>query len=196
MESSATGLRSRPLRSDARDNRDRVLRAARTVFAESGPKASLNEIAKRAGVGPGTLYRHFPSLQALLVTIIGRDVATLCAAGDELLTHPSPDDALKLWLKAVAVHATAMNGLVATEMAAQLGHDDTALAACHNQIIHTGTALLARAQESGSTSAHIAIRDLLVLVNALAWASQQSPDDKSLLDRLLAIAFAAGPKAL
>jgi AcrR family transcriptional regulator len=190
MKSDAAAPRPRSLRSDARGNRERIMQAARLVFAQSGPKASLNEIARRAGVGSGTLYRHFPSLQALLVAIISDDVAALCRRGSELLTHPSPDDALRIWLKAVAVHATTMNGLVATEMAARPGHDDgTALAACHDQIIHTGTALLTRAQEHGSTPAHLAIHDLLTLVNAIAWASQQSAGDKNLLDRLLAIAL-------
>src|SRR3954471_17676046 len=107
----------RRMRADARDNRERVLRAARAAFAEDGPHASLNKIAQRAGVGAGTLYRHFPTLQALLVAIIGDDVEALCAKGRGLLTHPSPDEALHTWLRAMAVHATAMRGLVATQLA-------------------------------------------------------------------------------
>jgi AcrR family transcriptional regulator len=177
-----------PMRSDARDNRDRVLAAAKAVFAEHGAHASLNKIAQRAGVGPGTLYRHFPTLQALLVGIIGDDVEALCANGRALLTHPVPDEALRGWLRAVATHATAMRGLVATEMAAEPTADtDAALAACHDAIRTTGTALLIRAQREGSTPTDAEIGDLLKLVNAVAWASEQAPHDPDLLDRLLAL---------
>jgi AcrR family transcriptional regulator len=176
------------MRTDARDNRERVLRAAREVFAEQGPRASLNRIAQRAGVGPGTLYRNFPGLQALLVAIISDDVDRLCTRGRSLLTHPSPDEALLSWLREVATHATAMRGLVASQMAALRASRDPALAACHDAIRDTGAALLARAQRDGSAPAGVDIADLLVLVNALAWASEQAPDDPALLDRLFTLA--------
>ena len=173
----------RRMRADARDNRERVLRAARAAFAEDGPHASLNKIAQRAGVGAGTLYRHFPTLDALLVAIIGADVEALCARGRELLDHPSPDEGLSTWLRAVAVHATAMRGLVATRMAAPPA--DGTLAACHDAILATGTALLDRAQREGSAAGEIDVADLLRLVNAVAWASEQTPEND--LDRLLAL---------
>jgi AcrR family transcriptional regulator len=180
---------ARPLRADARDNRERVLRAARSVFAEPGAHPSLNRIAQTAGVGPGTLYRHFPTLQALLVALISDDVDALCATGRELLTHSSPDDALRLWLRAVAIHATAMNGLVAGEMLVEPSAGAaSALADCHEAIRVTGAALLARAQRDGETAADVDMLDLLKLTGAIAWASQQSPEDKGLLDRLLALA--------
>src|SRR5690349_3676673 len=104
------------MRSDARRNRDLVLAAARAEFTEHGAAASLNRIAQRAGVGPGTLYRHFPSVQALLVAIIQEDVAALCERGEALLDHAHPGAALREWLRAVAVHASAMRGFVAVEV--------------------------------------------------------------------------------
>jgi len=178
----------RQMRADARDNRERLLAAAKIVFAEQGVHASLNKIVQRAGVGAGTLYRHFPSLQSLLVAIIGADVDALCTTGRDLLTHPDPDEAVRLWLRAVAVHATAMRGLVATQMAtASEANTDTALAACHDAIRATGSALLTRAQQHGAASAQIDIADLLALVNAAAWASEQTPEDADMLDRLLAL---------
>jgi AcrR family transcriptional regulator len=179
--------RSRRMRADARDNRERVLRAARAVFAEHGAQASLNKIAQRAGVGPGTLYRHFPTLPALLVAIIGDDVEALCARGRALLTHPSPDDALRIWLRDVAVHATSMRGLVGAQMAATAGAE-SALAGCHDAIRATGASLLARAQRDGTAPGGTDIADLLTLVGAIAWASEQSPGDTDLLDRLLTLA--------
>jgi AcrR family transcriptional regulator len=174
------------MRSDARGNRDRVLQAARAVFAEQGAQASLNKIAQSAGVGPGTLYRHFPSLQALLVAIISDDVHTLCATGRELPAHPSPGDALRIWLRAVAVHSTAMRGLVAAQMVtASDPATDASLAACHEEIGTAGAALLDRARRHGAITAEIDVADLLTVVNAVAGASEQTPDDPHLLGRLL-----------
>jgi len=167
------------MRADARRNRERIVAAAREVFAEQGPGASLNQVAQRAGVGAGTLYRHFPTSQDLFVEIIQDQVAALCAHGRELTGHPSPGEALHLWLRAVAVHATAMRGLVAVEMAGA----GPALAACHAQIEATGAALLARTRHAGTTR----IADLLTLANAIGWAAEQSPGDPGLVDRLLAL---------
>ncbi len=136
------------MRIDAQQNRDRVLAAARAEFTAHGAAASLNKIAQSAGVGPGTLYRHFPSLPDLLVAVIADDVAALCAHGESLQNHPRPGEALRDWLRAVAVHSTAMRGLVAAELlsAAQ----SPALSECHNAIRTTGSKLLRRAEESRS----------------------------------------------
>jgi AcrR family transcriptional regulator len=171
------------MRADARDNRERILRAARPILADQGGQASLNKIAQQAGVGPGTLYRHFPTLQALLVAIIGDDVEALCDQGRALLDHADPDEALRLWLRAFAVHATAMRGLVGSQLAAlpAVG-TDPALAGCHDAITATGAALLAR-----TALPDIEIADLLKLVSGIAWTSEQSPEDTGLLDRLLAL---------
>jgi AcrR family transcriptional regulator len=188
MANDGIGRPPRRMRADARDNRERVLQAAKAVFAEHGPQASLNKIAQRAGVGPGTLYRHFPTIQDLLVAIIGGDVDALCAQGRDLLTHPSPDKALRTWLRAVAVHATTMRGLVATQMVTEPGpRANSALAACHDAIRATGTALLSRAQQHGAAPRDVDIADLLTLTNAIAWASEQAVDDPALLNRLLAL---------
>ncbi|AQA26081.1 bacterial regulatory, tetR family protein [Rhodococcus sp. MTM3W5.2] len=193
MTSTQTDPTSQPqrrMRSDARDNRERILKAAKAVFAERGTASSLNEIARRANVGPGTLYRHFPTLQDLLVAIIGDDVDVLCATGRDLLTHRSPDEALRIWLRAVALHATAMNGLVATQMAADLGTGHgTALAGCHDAITAVGSELLTRAKEHGGIAEQTDVVDLLKLATAIAWASEQAPEDVGLLDRLLALAI-------
>jgi AcrR family transcriptional regulator len=209
------------MRADALRNRERIVRVARAVFTEHGPDASLNQVAQRAEVGPGTLYRHFPTLQDLLVAVIRDDVAALCAKGRSLLSEASAlpetstssgapalsgasapsraaaistasaisaasaDGALRAWLRAVAVHATAMRGLVATQLASWSA--DGALAACHEEITATGAALLDHARRAGSAAEGVDITDLLRLANAIGWASEQSPDDEGLIDRLLAL---------
>ncbi|SDS92311.1 TetR/AcrR family transcriptional regulator [Actinoplanes derwentensis] len=175
------------MRSDASQNRDRVLAAARAEFTAHGAAASLNKIAQRAGVGPGTLYRHFASAQTLLVAIIAEDVDTLVSTGRDLLRHPDPAEALRLWLRAVAVHASTMRGLVATELLS--ADTDSALAACHDKIHDTGTDLLART----GNPARLDITDLLTVVNAVAWAHERLPTDPARLDRLLHIATSALP---
>ncbi|MBG0561086.1 TetR/AcrR family transcriptional regulator [Actinoplanes aureus] len=179
------------MRSDARRNRDRLLAAAREEFAAQGRGASLNRIAQQAGVGPGTLYRHFPSAQALLVAIISEDVAALCARGEELLAHPSAGEALRAWLRALAVHASAMRGLVAVEA---LG-GGAALAECHDAIRAAGSRLLRRAEEEAGERYQVDIDDLLVAVNAMAWAGEQAPQDHARLDRLLALLMRGLPSA-
>lgn len=180
------------LRVDAAQNRARVLAAAREVFTERGARASLNEVAKRAGVGPGTLYRHFPTLQTLLVAIISGDVDKLCRRGSELLTHEDPGTGLRIWLRAFAVHASTMQGLLAAELAADfVPGDGNALAACHDAILATADQLLDRSKHHGTTSPDVDVRDLLRLVNAIAWAGQQAPGDTHLVDRLLVISLGA-----
>ncbi|MEU8145931.1 TetR family transcriptional regulator [Nonomuraea sp. NPDC048901] len=221
------------MRADALRNRERIVRVARAVFTEHGPDSSLNQVAQQAEVGPGTLYRHFPTLQDLLVAVIRDDVAALCAQGQALLSEasalpetstssgasapsraPAPsgisapsgasapseasapsgasaisgasaDAALRAWLRAVAVHATAMRGLVATQLASWPA--DGALAACHEEITATGAALLDHARRAGSAPDGLDITDLLRLANAIGWASEQSPDDEGLIDRLLSL---------
>jgi AcrR family transcriptional regulator len=194
MTTEGAGISARPLRADAQHNRERILEAARTVLAEQGPHASLNKIAQQAQVGAGTLYRHFPTLPDLVVAIIGGDVDALCARGRALLDHPSPAEALHTWLRAVAIHAAAMRGLVAAQMAA-LSSDGapTALAACHDAICGTTASLLTRAKQHHGAPPNADPADLLLLVNAIAWASEQAPADETLIDRLLALVI--GPAA-
>lgn len=85
-------------RADSLRNRERLLTAAKAAFAELGADAPLEEIARRAGVGVGTLYRHFPAREALLSAVYRREVDQLCAAADRLLTERTPLEAMEAWL--------------------------------------------------------------------------------------------------
>src|ERR1700741_5547888 len=88
-------------RSDALRNRDHILQVSPDAFAESGT-TSLNEIAKRAGVGPGTLYRHFPTREALILAVYRRDVQRLVDSVDDLLHTYAPLDAFRVWFHTLA----------------------------------------------------------------------------------------------
>src|ERR1035437_7005847 len=90
---------AKPLRADARRNRDALLVVAASHFAEQGVEAPLEEIARRAGVGIGTLYRHFPTRDALIADVYRREVDLLCAGVDELLATLPADEALAEWMR-------------------------------------------------------------------------------------------------
>jgi AcrR family transcriptional regulator len=181
--------KSRPIRADAAANRAQILVAARAVFTERGGRTSLNEVVRRAGVGPGTLYRHFPDLQALLVALIQEDVDDLCAYGRRLATAADPDEALRQWLRAFVLHTSRMRGLPAEHLAMSSDPEQlNNLSALHDAILKIGAELLERCRRPGSRSAPGPdVRDLLRLASAIAWAGQQAPDDEELTDRLLAL---------
>lgn len=88
----------RPLRADARRNRERILEVATRAFSERGADASLDAIAKAAGVGPGTLYRHFPSREVLIEAAYRSELARVCDSATELLAGHPPDRAMRLWM--------------------------------------------------------------------------------------------------
>jgi AcrR family transcriptional regulator len=181
------GAPIRPQRADARRNYARVVAAAHDVFAEAGPEASLNEIARRADVGPGTLYRHFPSRRSLQIAVLRDRIEALCGRGDELLTSDSPDDALAEWLRAFLAHARINQGLggaVLTAEPDELGFD------CHQRIRDTAAALLANAQRSGTARADLPPGDLLQLVVGIALATT-NVDDVDQPGRLLALVLDA-----
>jgi AcrR family transcriptional regulator len=104
----------RPHRADARRNFDALLEAARDVFAEQGTSGSLEEVARRAGVGIGTLYRHFPQREALVEAVYREQVADLRAGAEALLRKHSPARALRAWMDLFADWADAKRGMVRT----------------------------------------------------------------------------------
>ncbi|MFF2777501.1 TetR/AcrR family transcriptional regulator [Streptomyces sp. NPDC058052] len=159
-----------PRRTDARLNRERLVAAAREVFAEAGPGASLNEIARRAGVGPGTLYRHFPDRSALLTAVLADRIETLGAQAERLLVSEDADDALERWLRAFLAHARANQGMgsaLLADAAGEAGID------CHRRILDMATGLLARAQQHGTARADLTADDLLHLVVGIALSTAQ-----------------------
>ena len=175
------------LRADARRNRERLIAAARAAFAERGAEASLDDIARRAGVGPGTLYRHFPTRMDLMEAVYRDGVESLCAEADELLTSPSPGDALASWLRRLLAYVSTKRGLASALMAVAGEEKPPVFAACHDMITDSGTALLTRAQEAGVVRSDVQLWDLIKLVNGIALASEQAPDCAAMADRLLGL---------
>ncbi|MBB4951525.1 AcrR family transcriptional regulator [Kitasatospora gansuensis] len=177
----------RPLRADAQRNYDRILAAAGAAVAAHGTDASLEEIAREAGVGSATLHRHFPSRQALLEAVFRDRVETLCAKAADLAIAPDPGAALVSWLHAVVEHAATNRGLGASLMP-DTGEGDPALGeTCHAMIVQAGGELLARAHDAHAVRAEVTVRDLLRLVGAIALATEHDPDGAAEAGRLLAI---------
>jgi AcrR family transcriptional regulator len=102
--------RHEPTRADAQQNRERILQAAHDAFAESDD-ASLNSIAHRAGVGAGTLYRHFPSREALILAVYRHDVQVLVDSVSDVLARYEPLDAFRVWFERLAAYVRVKHGL-------------------------------------------------------------------------------------
>jgi AcrR family transcriptional regulator len=178
---------ARPMRADARRNYERLLSAALAAFAEHGADdASLEEIARRAGVGIGTLYRHFPTRQALLEAVYRDQVEALRARADELRESDSPAEALAAWLRALVAFSSTKHSLT-TALLETLGKDSDLLSACSMVISGAADTLLTRAQEAGVVRADADPRDLIRLVHAVNLATQRGPTDPGQTDRLLGL---------
>jgi AcrR family transcriptional regulator len=174
------------MRADARRNYERLLTEARGSFAEHGTDASLEDVARRAGVGIGTLYRHFPTRQALLSAVFQEALAALLERSRGLAGAERPCGALVEWLRALITHAGEYRGLSRALMSAS--HDEnSALSQCSVPLRAAGERLLVRAQQAGHVRPEVSIDDLMQLTNAIALAAEQSPGDPELADRLLTL---------
>ncbi|WP_405610343.1 TetR/AcrR family transcriptional regulator [Streptomyces sp. NBC_01511] len=176
----------RRMRADARRNYERLLTEAGAAFAEHGTGASLEDIARRAGVANGTLYAHFPTRQALLEALLGDRMRALAATAHELMDHPSPHEALLLWARTAITHTTAYRGLATSLMRALEDETSELYAACRS-VLDAGERLLGRAQRSGDAREDATAADLYALVNAVAWAGEQTSAAQA--ERLLSFAM-------
>ncbi|WP_406315702.1 TetR/AcrR family transcriptional regulator [Streptosporangium sp. NBC_01639] len=163
----------RRMRADARRNYERLLSEAATVFAEHGVEASLEEIARRAGVANGTLYSHFPTRQALLEALLRSRMQTLSGSARDLLDHPSAHEALIIWTRAVVAHAMVYRGL-AISMMRSIEDETSQLHAACQAVLTGGERLLNRAQAAGTVRGDATAADLYALINAVAWAGEQT----------------------
>jgi AcrR family transcriptional regulator len=169
------------MRADARRNQERIVTVAGETIAEQGADASLEEIARRAGVGSATLHRHFQTRQALLEAVFRGRVEALCDRARS--ADPEPGPALVAWLRAVSRHAAANRGLAASLMR---GADPSLGATCHRMIITAADHLVSAAQRAGDVRADVTAVDLLKLANAVSLSTEGDPTEA---DRLLTLAL-------
>jgi AcrR family transcriptional regulator len=168
-------------RADAARNAESLISAARELFDEQGSDVALDDIARRAGVGNATLYRHFPTRGDLLVAVYAEEVTKLCEQGQALLHTPSAADALFDWLDRFAVH-------VATKRALAMGATDSRRAELfdrwHESMRSAASGLLLRAQQQGAVRSDLDVTDLLALASAAAMTGSDPGHAQHLL-RLL-----------
>jgi AcrR family transcriptional regulator len=167
--------RARPMRADAQRNRERVVTAARAAVAESGGDIVLDEVARAAGVGIGTLYRHFPTRQELLEAAFLEEAVELTDAAERLASEPDPFDALVTWLRLQLDFGSHGHSMGAAVMAAKQVEGSDLQLAC-TVMRDAGSALLARAQASGQVRAGIELVDVLRLAHGIVLANAHAPD--------------------
>ncbi|WP_182874607.1 TetR/AcrR family transcriptional regulator [Microbispora sp. H10670] len=177
----------RPRRADARRNYEQLIEQAKIAFAEFGVDASLDEIARRAGVASGTLYRHFPKRLDLVEAVLSEQIAQLVDLGHRLLTAEDEFDALSTWMRAVLRHGLTYRGLSAAVMDSALNHEDGPVSTWHTQLFEAGAALLARARQTGVIVSDANDADVMKMIGAIAWAAQDAPDSSAQADRLFAL---------
>jgi AcrR family transcriptional regulator len=166
-DTSAQTLIERPKRADARRNYEKVLRAAREAFAEGGESTALEEIARRAGVGIGTLYRHFPNRQALLEAVYLGEVEGFCRAADEVPDDADPWDALTGWFERFVGYLATKRAL-AGELMNYMTPDAELFKASRAALFQSGEPLLARAQEAGVVRGDVQFGEVMQMVMGIA----------------------------
>jgi AcrR family transcriptional regulator len=172
-EDIAHPLLERPKRADARRNYDKVLEAAREAFAEGGESTSLEEIARRAGVGIGTLYRHFPSRQALLEALYLDEVEEVSRSA-AALSGDDPWEALNLWFERFIGYLGTKRALAA-ELLNYLDQDAPLFQVCRASLFEAGEPLLERAQEAGAVRPDVNIAEVIQMVVGIAKIPTSDP---------------------
>ena len=182
MEREADKARRAP-RSDSLRNRARLIAAARDVFSAGGPEASLEAVARAAGVGIGTLYRHFPTREALFQTVYLHEVDQLVALAEELGEDPDPLAALRRWLHALVALVATKRGMVVA-LAPAPGSATELYAESWEKLTGAAGALMARAVAAGLIRGGISPEDLLRALMGLCYA-RDDPDWQRPVARLV-----------
>ena len=172
-----------PKRADARRNRERVLAAAREAFAEGGESTALEQIARRAGVGIGTLYRHFPNRQALLEALYINEVEDVCHSAARL-DGADPWQALNEWIQRLIGYFATKRALSA-ELLNYLEPGATLFKECRSGLFEAGEPLLKRAQDAGVVRPDVEFSQVLNMVMGIS----KVPADPAQIEHILRIAL-------
>jgi AcrR family transcriptional regulator len=163
---------SRPMRADARRNREQLLEVASDAFSEHGVDASLEEIARRSGVGIGTLYRHFPSRDALLEAVFRRNLDLLADSADELLRDLPADRALDEWMRRFVNYVASKKGL-ASHLKTVLSADSPLFTYTHERMNASIRGLVLAAAASGAIREDVDPTDLLRALSGVCLMSDE-----------------------
>jgi len=177
----------RTLRADARRNRDRLLSVAVRAFSQDGPDVTLDAIAKDAGVGIGTLYRHFPTREALIEAAYRSELARLCDAVPDLLQDMPPDEATRAWMDRYIEYMTTKRGM-AGALRAVIASGGTPYAQSRDRLTTAITSLLQAGAAAGALRADIEPGDVLASLSGISLAAgepAQRDQARRLLDLLM-----------
>jgi len=182
IETTAEALIARPKRADARRNYEKVLAAAREAFAEGGESTALEEIARRAGVGIGTLYRNFPNRQALVEALYVEEVEEVCRTAAEL-DAADPWEALSSWFERFIAYIGTKRALAA-ELLNYLQPDAELFQVCRAALFESGEPLLKRAQEAGVVRPDVTIAEVIQMVVGIAKIPSNDPEQNEHILRI------------
>ncbi|MGI8418075.1 MAG: TetR/AcrR family transcriptional regulator [Nakamurella sp.] len=169
----ATSAADRPLRADARRNRDAVLATAAAAFAEHGVETSLEDIAKSTGVGIGTLYRHFPTREDLVYGVYRREVEQLSSSAPELAAELPPAQALREWMRRFVQYAATKRGLVGM-LRSMMQTQAERFADIRTLVRDAAEMLLVAAAEAGEIRGDITADDLMRSMGGICMANDQT----------------------
>jgi AcrR family transcriptional regulator len=175
----APRLSTKPLRADAQRNRQRVLAAAQEAFAEEGLAVPLDDIARRAGVGAGTVYRHFPTKEALFEAVILDRVRQFATHAKTLTSADDPGAAFFSFLR-LLIEGHGKNRDLVDALAAQLDNANL-IAKAKQDLVQAGVVILNRAQQAGAVRLDVGIAEVFVLLTAAAWALREQGGDGELV---------------
>lgn len=176
----------RPLRADAARNRARVLAAAQEAFAAEGIAVPLDEIARRAEVGAGTVYRHFPTKEALFEAVILDRLTRFVDYARKLAAAEDPEAGFFEFLHLLVTGAASSKDLADALAGANLANAELIVAAKRDMTL-AGEALLRRAQQAGVVRGDIGITEVMALFTGTTVALQQQPADEALRERVFAV---------
>jgi AcrR family transcriptional regulator len=175
---------ARPLRADAQRNREKLLTAATEAFAEEGEGVALETVAARAGVGIGTLYRHFPSRDALVVAAYQHEVDSLCAAAEDLLGSQPADEALRAWAERFADYIATKRNMGDALRTAVSSSDSPVFADTRERILGALRLLLDAGAADGTLRADVDPGDVMRIINA-SWYLPGGPQWRDTVGRML-----------
>ncbi|TQM32964.1 TetR/AcrR family transcriptional regulator [Nocardia bhagyanarayanae] len=175
-------------RADARRNYARVLAVAEAEVAAHGAGASLEQIARIAGVGSATVRRHFPTRQALLEAVSRKRIAALCARAHDLAGRDDSRDALLEWLADVLAYCVNARGLAVALAYDAAASDQVHDNACSAALEEAGNPLLCRAIQDGAVAKDVAVADLIALIVGIVLATEHHPEPAARAERLFRLA--------
>jgi AcrR family transcriptional regulator len=181
------GSEVKPLRADAQRNRDRLLAVAVRAFSKDGPDVTLESIARDAGVGIGTLYRHFPAREALVEAVYRNELARLCDAAADLLRAGPPDQATRAWMDRFIDYMITKRGM-ADALRALIASGGDPFAQSRGRLLGAITMLLAAGAAAGTIRGDVEPGDVLASLSGVSLAAgepAQRDQARRMLDLLM-----------